>query len=80
MHENETRQKNCQEKQAEFKLLQRKTTKERGALIFMLVLLNKTLKIGQTDDGPSSAVTFKAKYYSPFAITGKFDFLFMNKS
>lgn len=46
----------------------------------MLVLLNKTLKIGQTDDEPSSAVIFKAKYYSPFAITGKFDFSFMNKS
>ena len=34
----------------------------------------------ETNDGPSSAAIFKAKHYSPFAITGKFDFLFMNKS
>lgn len=60
------------------KLLLIKT--ERGALIFSAVLLNKTVKIGQTDDGPSSAEIFKAKFYSPFATTGNLDFLFINKS
>ena len=62
MHENEIRQKNYEKKQEEFqpsrdKLLLIKT--ERGALIFLCVLLNKTVKIRQTDEGPSSAAVSK---------------------